>query len=119
MVVLAVTFWDRSSNFVQALLFLAALFVPVVHPLGVYLKAKAQASVSLQGTVLLFAEDGIHASLDGRKESIRWDRVIGVQKAAGMVIVLTGRGFGYVLARRVLGNEMDELYEYVKMHIQA
>ena len=80
MIGLTVRFWDTANDVVQAVLFLACLLIPVIQPLGVYLKAKVQVSLIPQGAELSFAEDGIHVSLSGKRELIRWHRVRQVVK---------------------------------------
>ena len=119
MIGLTVRFWNEANDVIQALLFLACLLVPVVQPLVVYLEAKAQAAVVPQGAELAFGEDGIHVSLKGKRELIRWNRVSRVVKEAGMVIVFTDRRHGYMLTNRVLGNEKNDFYQYVKAHINT
>ncbi len=119
MIGLTVRFWDTANDVVQAVLFLACLLIPVIQPLGVYLKAKVQVSLIPQGAELSFAEDGIHVSLSGKRELIRWHRVRQVVKQAGMVIVFTDRSHGYMLTNRVLGKEKEEFYQYVKAHIST
>lgn len=80
MILLTLRFWNQASDAVQALLFLACLLIPVIQPLGVYLKAKAQVSLIPKGTMLVFSEDGIHVTLGQQQEHIRWDKVKGVRR---------------------------------------
>ncbi|MCM1305611.1 MAG: YcxB family protein [Butyrivibrio sp.] len=119
MILLAYRFWDQANDIIQALLFLLCLLVPVIQPLGVYMKAKAQAAVSPQGTELEFENDGIHVTLGGEHELIRWKRVKSIVKEAGMLIVFTDANHGYMLTDKVLGNEKEMFYEDVKAHINA
>lgn len=117
MILLTVRFWAQASDGVQALLFLACLLIPVIQPLGVYLKAKAQVSVIPQGTRLVFSEDGIHVTLGQQQEQIRWDKVKGVRREANMVIVYTDANHGYMLTDRVLGREKDAFFQFVEVHL--
>lgn len=119
MIGLTVRFWNTANDVVQAVLFLVCLLIPVIQPLGIYLKAKVQVSLTAQGAVLLFAEDGIHVSLNEKRELIRWHKVRQVVKQAGMVIVFTDRNHGYMLTNRVLGREKEEFYQFVKAHIST
>lgn len=119
MIGLTVRFWNTANDVLQAVLFLACLLIPVIQPLGVYLKAKMQVSLIPQGAKLSFEEDGIHVSLSGKRELIRWQRVREVVKQAGMVIVFTDRRHGYMLTNRVLGREKEEFYQFVKAHIST
>lgn len=118
MILLTMRFWNKAGDMTQAVLCLACLLVPVIQPLGVYLKAKAQVSLVPQSTVLVFEEDGIHVTLNDEKEWIRWDKVRGIKKEAGIVIVYTDANHGYLLTRRVLGRERDEFYRYVETHVK-
>lgn len=118
MIVLTLRFWNQANDIVQTLLFLACLLIPVIQPLGVYLKAKVQVSVIPQGTELAFGENGIHVTLNGEQEFIAWNKVKGVRKEGRMVIVYTDANHGYMLTNRVLGSERDEFYQYVKAHIK-
>lgn len=119
MILLAIRFWDQANDVVQTLLFLACLLVPVIQPVGVYLKAKAQVSMMPQGTELVFDEDGIHVTLGRERELVRWNKVKGVRKEGSMIIVYTDASHGYLLTRRVLGSEKDDFYRYVKEHMRT
>lgn len=117
MILLTVRFWNQAGDIVQTLLFLACLLVPVIQPLGVYLKSKVQVSVIPQGTELTFDEDGIHVTLGAEREFIRWNKVRGVRKEGGMIIVYTDANHGYMLTKRVLGSAKNDFYQYVKAHM--
>ena len=119
MILLTVRFWDQAGDVVQALLFLACLIIPVIQPLCVYIKAKAQVSFIPQGTELAFGEDGINVTLGSEQQFIRWNKVTGVRRETGMVIVYTDASHGYMLTNRVLGNDKYDFYNYVKAHISA
>lgn len=119
MIGLSVRFWNEAGDAAQALLFIACLIIPVFQPLGVYLKAKAQVSVIPQGTQLSFGEDGVHVTLGGKRELIRWNRVKNAVREANMVIIFTDASHGYMLTNRVLGREKDDFYHYVKAHINT
>ena len=118
MILLTVRFWNQASDAVQAVLFLACLLIPVIQPLGVYLKAKAQVSVIPQGTELVFAEDGIHVTLGSEQQHIRWTKVRGIRKEAGIIIVYTDVNHGYMLTNRVLGEDKEAFYRDVEAQIK-
>lgn len=72
MILLTLRFWKQAGDGIQVLLFLACLLVPVIQPVGIYLKAKAQAAMVPQSTKLIFGEDGIYVVLGEKKERIFW-----------------------------------------------
>ncbi len=119
MILLTFRFWNQVGDVMQAVLFMACLIIPVIQPLGVYLKAKTQAAVAPQGTELVFEEDGIHVTLGGQYELIRWNRVKNIVREAGMLIVFTDASHGYMLTNRLLGSEKEKFYQDVKAHINA
>lgn len=119
MILLTVRFWNQAGDLVQALLVLACLIIPVIQPLCVYMKAKIQTSLIPQGTELIFGEDGIHVTLGSEQQFIRWNKVKGVQMETGMVIVYTDARHGYMITNRVMGNEKEDFYNYVKSHIST
>lgn len=119
MTVLTLRFWNQAGDVLQAVLLLLCLIIPVIQPVCVYLKAKAQAAVTPQGTRLRFTEEGVDVTLDDKRELIRWNRVRGVMKEPNMVIVLTGARSGYMLTNKVLGKDREMFYNDVKAHINA
>lgn len=119
MILLTFRFWNHVGNVMQTILFMACLLIPVIQPLGIYLKAKAQVAVIPQGTELAFEEDGVHVTLNGQYELIRWKRVKSIVKEAGMLIVFTDASHGYMLTDRVLGSDKEKFYQDVKAHINA
>lgn len=119
MILLTVRFWNQANDVVQALLFLACLIIPVIQPFCVYMKAKIQVSVIPQGTELAFGEDGIQVTLGSEREFIRWNKVRGVRKEPGMVIVYTDASHGYMLTNRILGRDKEDFYNFVKSHIST
>lgn len=119
MILLTLKFFRQANDLVQALLFVGCLLIPVIQPVGVYLKAKAQASVIPQGTELTFNEDGIHVTLGEEREFIRWNKVKGVRKEGSMIIIYTDASHGYMLTKRVLGKERNAFYQHVKACINT
>ena len=118
MILLTVRFWEQAGNVTQALLFFACLLIPVIQPLGIFLKSKAQVMLIAQGAELVFADDGLHVSYNGQNQHIRWDKIKGVKKQAGMVIIYTDINHGYMLTSRVLGKDREEFYNYAAARIK-
>lgn len=118
-ILLTLKFWQQAGDLVQALLFVGCLLIPVIQPVGVYLKAKAQVAVIPQGTELTFNEDGIHVTLGEEREFIRWNKVKGVRKEGSMIIIYTDASHGYMLTKRVLGKERNAFYQHVRACINT
>lgn len=119
MIAMSVRFWNEVNVNWQAALFFLCLIIPVFHPLGVWMKAKAQMRMIPQGTELRFAENGLEVTLGEKKEQIPWKKIKGAKREGNMIILFTGGGHGYMLTDRVLGDEKEEFYSYVKAHVYA
>lgn len=117
MFLLTFRFWNQVGDLLQTLLFLACLLIPVIQPLGVYLKAKTQTALIPQETELLFEEKGILVTLGDKNELIRWNRVKNVVRETGMIIIYTDERHGYMLTDKVLGSEKEAFYRDLKAHI--
>ena len=118
-ILLTLRFWNQAGDVVQAILLLMCLIIPVIQPVCVYLRAKAQVSVIPQGTELVFAEDGIQVTLGDEREHIPWNKVRGVSREAGIVIVYTDASHGYMLTPGVLGAGRADFYRYVETRLRA
>jgi len=118
MICLCYKFWNVVGDALQTLLFLALILIPVIHPFGIYMKAKAQVMATPKGTKLSFSDKGIVVTLGDKKETLRWNRIVAVVRRCGMVIIYSDMKHGYILTGRVLKKDRDELFEYVKAHIK-
>lgn len=117
MIALTVRFWAESSIGVRVLLIAGCLLVPVVQPLGTYLRARRQAAQIPSDLELWFGDAGIYVQTGGKTENIGWKTISRVAKDHNMVIILTGDGRGYLLPNRVLGADRDAFYQYLASRI--
>ncbi len=116
-VALAIRFWGEASVWTRALLVCGCLCVPVLQPLGAYVRARRQARQIPPDLELWFGDAGIYVQTGQEKENIPWSKVTRVAKERNMVIVLTSGGRGYVLPDRVLGEDKDAFYQYLASRI--
>lgn len=118
MIGLCFRFWNVVGDVSQTMLFVGLLLIPVIHPFGVYLKAKTQAMVSPKGTKLSFSEKGILVTLGDKRETIYWNKIVTAVKRCGMIIIYSDMKHGYILTGRVLKKERKEVFEYIKAHLK-
>ncbi|MDO5424978.1 MAG: YcxB family protein [Eubacteriales bacterium] len=117
MIALTVRFWGESGNGVRFVLILACLLVPVVQPLGAWMRSKKQAKQLPKEMELWFGDKGIYVQADGQTATIDWKKIGRVSKEHNLVILLTRDGRGYMLTNRVLGKDRDEFYQYLVSRI--
>lgn len=114
MIGLCYRFFNQAGDLLQLFMFLGLILIPVIHPLGVLFKSRAQVMMSPKGTRLQFGEKGIRVTLENKSETIWYNKVIAVTERCGMVIIFSDRNHGYILTGRVLGKQKKELLEFLK-----
>ena len=119
MILISIKFWNNANDVVQVIIFLGLLVTPVFHPFGVYLKAKSQVLLTPKdGVKMVFNETGIHITVGDKNEVIRWNKVAGVSRKCGMVIIYSDPAHGYILTKRVLGAQREEFLAYLKEQLK-
>lgn len=116
MVLLAARFWNESGDIFQVLVLFACLLFPVIQPIAVFIRARAQAAAVPRDVRLSFGESGLAVETGGRRENIPWSR-LRVRKQPDMVIVFSGRQQGYMLTNRVLGGQKEEFFSYASERV--
>lgn len=117
MILLAAKFWEQSGDIMQVVLLFACLLFPVIQPIGIYLKAKAQAKALPEDVSLRFDETGLHVKVGREHEDIRWKQ-IRVRKQPNMIIVFSDVRHGYMLTNRVLGKDKNEFFAFAESKIE-
>lgn len=110
-------FWNDSSVLLRILMTAACLLVPVVQPLGAYIRSLKQISQLPKDMELWFSDKGIYIQADGKTGNIGWNKIARVIKQPNMVIIMVKDGRGYMLTDRVLGKDKDAFYEYLGSRI--
>lgn len=113
MILLAVKFWNRAGDLMQVLMLLGCLLFPVIQPIGIYAKAKAQVAAAPKDVELRFDDEGLFVTVGKQQEQLRWNQ-IRVVKQRGMLIVLSGARHGYMLSNRILGKERDAFLTFAE-----
>lgn len=112
MIALAIRFWNESSTPLRVLLILLCLFVPLVQPLGVYVRCLKQVKAIPKDLELKFTNKEIYVSASGKTETLLWKKIRYVLKERNMIILITNAGTGYMLTNQVLGSKRDEFYQF-------
>lgn len=117
MILLAAKFWNQSGNFTQAVMLFGCLLFPVIQPIGIYMKSKAQAAAVPKDVTLKFDDSGLFVTAGTKHEHIRWEKIKKVVREPGMVVVFSDARHGYLLMNRVLGEEKDAFLAFAESKI--
>lgn len=118
MIGLCFRFFNNVGYGLQTVMFVGLLLIPVIHPFGVYFKAKSQMMLSPKGTKLQFSDTGMRVVLGDKTEMIRYNKLAAVTKRCGMVIIYSDASHGYILTKRVLKKDEEAFLEYLNNKIK-
>lgn len=105
-------FWDTMGSFLRSVLVLFCVLYPIIQPVMIYMRASQQVKSLPQDMIIEIDETGLHITADSQKAHMPWNRVRGVIKHYGMIIIAVDGGRGYILTDRVLGTQKDTLLEF-------
>lgn len=114
---LTTVFWQQSSTLLRILLILACLLVPVIQPLGVWIRSRKLAKQIPSDLELWFGDKGIYVKLQSQTDNICWKEVRHIIKERNMITIVLNDGRGYMLTNRILGKDKESFYQYISSHI--
>ena len=118
MIMMTLHFWRETDGFIRALMLIGCLLFPVIQPLAIYGRSVKQLENLPARVELMFDEKGVHVDSEGRHEDIMWNKISNAIKQTNMIIVMSGRSYGYMLTNRILGDEKEEFYEFLCKQIR-
>ena len=113
MLLLGVKFWSSVNLFIRVLIGFAVSLFTVIQPLAIYKRARRQAANAPEEIEIGFNNKGVHVKSGKQSSYLKWQRIKDVSKIPGMIVVRSTDKHGFILANRVLGQEKEDLYEYV------
>ena len=119
MILLTIRFFDRVPDVISILLLLGCILFPVIQPLAIYGNSVKQLENLPKDMELLFNEGGIRVFVGDESELIRWNKVRNAIKRSNMLVVMSDDSHGYMLTNRALGDQKEELYEYICKKIRS
>ena len=116
-ILLTVKLWNPEQELLMSLLVLCCVFFPIMQPLSVYFRAAKQVAALPKNMNIQVNETGIHVSAEDQKAHVPWNRVKGIIKERGMVILAADAGRGYMLTDKMLGEQKEAFLEFVELKI--
>jgi hypothetical protein len=112
MILLTFKIWGDASSFVRMILLFACGLFPIIQPLGIYSRAKRQASLSKE-IKISFDESKIYVETNQVSSQVEWKLIKKISKKPNMIIIFSTTTQGFVLTNKVLGMKKDEFYNFV------
>ncbi len=114
MIILLIARWNQSGDAFRILMILGVMLFPVIQPLFIMMRSARQAESITEETSLEFDNSGMMIQVRNHKQQINWDDFNGVIKRPGTLIVMPDGKHAYILTNRVVHDEMNDLYEFIK-----
>lgn len=117
-ILVTIRLWNpREAVLMSIFLFCCVLF-PVIQPLVIYIRAAGQVAALPKDMVYEINASGIHIIAGNQKSHLTWNRIRGVMKEQGMVILATDAGRGYMLTDKTLGTYKDSFLEFLESKLE-
>ena len=119
MLLLCYRFFYSVGYGLQTLMFVGLILIPVIHPFGVYFKARTQVMLSPKGTRLHFDDKGMEVRLEDKKQFINYKKIAGIKQCCGLLIIYSDNAHGYILTRQSLGRDRKSFISFIKEKCRA
>ena len=103
MIALIYARWDDATDLLRVVLVIAVLFFVLFQPVIMY--AKTLKELSLE-----FGDRGIAGEVEGKREYIDWKKIKAFKRFPGMLIIFTDNTNGYILTKRVVGDNYKKVF---------
>ena len=118
MIALTYKFGGHVHDALELLMFLGCILFPILQPLAVMFRSRAQAMMIPQELELEFTDKGLHVEVGAQAQDIPWKKIVSATKEYNMVIVRSDAQHGYMITNRMMGRQKDEFFSFVQSKIQ-
>lgn len=108
--------WATLSYFIKIILCLLIIFILIVQPFVLYVKASKYIITEVH---INFSDLGIMILSNNKNTKLSWDKVLRISKKPTLIIVFTTKTHGYVINNKVLGNKKDDFYNFLVSKINV
>ena len=117
-ILLTVKIWNPREALLMSFLLICCILFPVIQPLMIYSRASGQVATLPEEMVYEINDTGVHITTELQKCHITWNRLRGVMKEYGMIILATEAGRGYMLTDKTLGAQKDSLLAFLEAKME-
>ena len=109
MIALIYARWDDATDLLRVVLVIAVLFFVLFQPVIMYSRARRNAK-TLKELSLEFGDRGIAIEVEGKREYIDWKKIKAGKRFPQMLIIFTDNTNGYILTKRIVGNNYKKVF---------
>ena len=109
MIALIYARWDDATDLLRVVLVIAVLFFVLFQPVIMYNRARRNAK-TLKELSLEFGDRGIAIEVEGKREYIDWKKIKAGKRFPQMLIIFTDNTNGYILTKRIVGNNYKKVF---------
>ncbi len=113
-VMLTVRFYGEAGDIGKGLLIMLCLLIPVVQPIGVFLRARRLAGMVPKDMTIETEKNGLMVRVGEMSELVSYSRIKKVIDMRDCVILSLGGQSGYFLFNRVLGDRRKDFLDFIK-----
>lgn len=108
----------KVNDILEVLMVIGCVLFPILQPVFVFMRAKAQAAMLPENLELEFDDRGLLVTLGGQKQDIPWNKIVSATKEYNMVIIRSDAKHGYIISNKMLGNQRDEFWTFLQSKIE-
>ena len=110
MIVLIYSKWNVATGLLRVVLVIAVLFFVLFQPVIMYNKVRVNAK-ELKELSLEFGDIGIAIEVEGKREYIDWKKIRAGKRFPQMLIIFTDNTNGYILTKRIVGDNYKKVFD--------
>lgn len=109
--VLAFRFLTEWNPFLQAVLIIACIWFPLIHPLALYGKSVRDLEPIPKDMVINFRYYDVQVLGGGKAETLHYDKLRAVRDK-NLLIIMCGGATGYMITDRMLQDKKEEFMKF-------
>ena len=110
-------FGGRVHDMLELLMVLGCILFPILQPLAIMFRSRAQAMLIPKDMELEFTDKGLYVEVGEKSQDIPWDKIVSATKEYNMVVVRSDAQHGYLITNRMLGKQKDEFIAFEQSKI--
>lgn len=119
MLILLIARWNAWGILGNIFLVVALMIFPVFQPLAMYLHGRKVIGPKPSEMDMTIGEDAMRIRSEGKQTTIQWERITGIYFSKGILVLYPDANHGYILTKRIVGEELQEVTDYCKARIEA
>lgn len=116
-IVLMISRWNTSGVVARVIMVILLLIFPFFQPVAVYGRGVRETEGSKPETTVTFSSSGMKIQVMQHVQNIPWKKMNTFVKRPSFIMIFPDDKHGYLLTNRILGDEKEEFYAFLKEHL--